>query len=115
MTVSERVKQACKERHIPVSKIEQHFGFSNGYIAQMKDEFVPYDRIAKIADYLGTSIQYLMTGQEYYTNLGTADAAQELYDSELQGLMDAARDCPPEVIRSLKDLALQFKETNRDG
>lgn len=64
MTVSERVKQACKERHIPVSKIEQHFGFSNGYIAQMKDEFIPYDRIAKIADYLGTSVQYLMTGEE---------------------------------------------------
>ena len=68
MTVSERVKQACKERHIPVSKIEQHFGFSNGYIAQMKDEFVPYDRIAKIADYLGTSIQYLMKLGGYTTD-----------------------------------------------
>lgn len=51
----------------------------------------------------------------YYETAQTAKAAQGLYDSDLRALMDAARDCPPEVIRSTTDLLRRFKETNPDG
>ena len=39
MTSVERVKNICKERKIPISKLEKELGFSNGYISQLKKVF----------------------------------------------------------------------------
>lgn len=63
MTSVEIVKNICKERKIPISKLEKDLGFSNGYISQLKKGVFPADRLKKIADYLDTSIEYLMTGK----------------------------------------------------
>lgn len=64
MNSVERVKQICKERKIPISKLEKDLGFSNGYIAQLRKGIFPADRLAKISEYLNMSVDYLMTGQE---------------------------------------------------
>lgn len=64
MTSVERVKCICKERRIPISKLEKELGFSNGYIGQLKKGIFPADRLKKIADYLEVSIDYLMTGEK---------------------------------------------------
>lgn len=63
MTSVEIVKNICKERKIPISKLEKDLGFSNGYISQLKKGVFAADRLKKIADYLDTSIEYLMTGK----------------------------------------------------
>ena len=63
MTSVEIVKNICKERKIPISKLEKDLGFSNGFISQLKKGVFPADRLKKIADYLDTSIEYLMTGK----------------------------------------------------
>ena len=79
-----------------------------------------------IADFFGVSVDYLMTGREtpkestsgkvYYFNDETAEAAEEMFeDPELRALMNAARDCPPEVLKSAAELLKRFKETNPDG
>ena len=64
MNSVERVKAICKERKIPISKLEKDLGFSNAYVSQLRKGKFPADRLALIADYLGLSIEYLMTGQE---------------------------------------------------
>lgn len=64
MNSVERVKQLCKERKIPVSKLEKELGFSNGYIGQLRKGVFPSDRLVVIADYLGVSTEYLMTGND---------------------------------------------------
>lgn len=79
-----------------------------------------------IADFFGVSVDYLMTGREtpkestsgkvYYFNDETAEAAEEMFeDPELRALMNAARDCPPEVLKSAAELLKRFKETNPYG
>ncbi len=60
----ERVKSICKERKIPISKLEKDCGFANGYIGQLRKGTFPADRLAKIADYLSLSTEYLLTGTE---------------------------------------------------
>ena len=52
MNCVERVKQICKERKIPISKLEKDLGFSNGYVGQLKKGSFPAERLSKIADYL---------------------------------------------------------------
>lgn len=64
MNSVERVRAICKERRIPISKLEKDLGFSNGYIGQLRKGVFPADRLAAIADYLSVSPDYLMSGQE---------------------------------------------------
>lgn len=64
MNSVERVKKICKERKIPISKLERDLGYSNGYIGQLRKGVFPSDRLIEIADYLKVSTDFLMTGQE---------------------------------------------------
>ena len=56
MNSVERVKAICKERKIPISKLESDLRFSNGYIGQLRKGVFPADRLAKIASYLGVRL-----------------------------------------------------------
>lgn len=67
MNSVERVKKICKERNIPISKLEKDLGYSNGYIGQLRKGVFPSDRLADIAEYLDLSVFYLMTGEESKT------------------------------------------------
>lgn len=60
----EFVKQICKQRKIPISKLEADCGFSNAYIRGLKEGKFPADRIMIIADYLKLPVEYLMTGKK---------------------------------------------------
>lgn len=64
MNSVERVKQICRERKIPISKLEKDLEFSNGYISQLRKGVFPADRLARISEYLDVSTAYLMTGKE---------------------------------------------------
>lgn len=58
------VKEICKERKIPISKLESDCGFSNAYIRGLKEGKFPADRMMIIADYLKLPIEYLTTGKK---------------------------------------------------
>lgn len=61
MNSVERVKEICKERKIPISKVERDLGYANGYIGQLKKGVFPADRLLDIAEYLGVTSEYLLT------------------------------------------------------
>lgn len=64
MNAVERTKFLCKERGVPISKMEKDLGFANGYIGQLRKGVLPNDRAVKISNYFGVSIEYLTTGQD---------------------------------------------------
>ena len=64
MTTVDRIKMICKERKIPISKLEKDCAFANGYIGQLKKGTVPDDRLRIISDYLGISAEELSTGEK---------------------------------------------------
>lgn len=115
MNCVERVKQICKERKIPISKLERDLGYSNGYISQLRKGIFPGDRLKEIADYLGKSPNYLMSGEEdteetYYLNEETRDMAQKIFEhKELRMLFDAARDAKPEDLETVHSMLLALK------
>ena len=122
MNSVERVKELCKERKIPISRLEKDLGFSNGYIGQLRKGIFPADRLRDIADYLGVSVDYLLTGEDestlsdkkYYINDETAEMAERIFHSkELRMLFDAAQDAAPEDLETVHSMLLALKRKER--
>lgn len=103
MTTVEKIKAICKERKIPISRLERACDFANGYISQLRKGSMPDDRLRKVADYLGVSVDYLMYGEEqpsYYKDPETAAAAQEMYDDpDMRVLYEMKKHMKPEVFQ----------------
>lgn len=60
----EYVREICRKNGIAISQLERDCGFSNGYLNPKKLNKIPYDRAVLIANYLGISASYIVTGQE---------------------------------------------------
>lgn len=78
----EYVREICKERKIPVSKLERDCGFANGYLNPQKLQKLPYERAVVIAQYLSLSVDYLLTGQSPKPT--PADPGRTISDAELK-------------------------------
>lgn len=91
MNSVERVKALCKERKLPISRLEKDLGFANGYIGQLRKGTFPADRLQAIADYFGVTTDYLLgtdTKKEPLTVNG-----EELSDAEAE-LLELFRRVP---------------------
>lgn len=115
-------ERLCRERGVTAYRVSEATGIKTSSLSGWKaGKFTPkQDKLKKIADYFGVSIEYLMTGEEpeekegYYVNPETADMAQELYDNkDLRLLFDASRNATPEQLRLIRDLVLQMTKGNR--
>ena len=98
----ERVKALCKERHIPIYKLEKDCGFSNGYIAQLRKGTFPSDRLYTIADYLNVSPSFILTGKEKTDDLSVE---QEQLLSLFSSLNAVGRKTAIERVRELLEIA----------
>ena len=123
MNSVERVKEICKERKIPISKVERDLGYANGYIGQLKKGVFPADRLLDIAEYLRVTSEYLLTGDSkegdearYYLNNETAEMAQKLFENkDLRVLFDAAKDATPEDLETTYNMLMALKKKERDN
>ena len=122
MNTVERVKAICRERKIPLSRLERDCGFANGYVGQLKKGTIPDDRLKIIADYFKISVDDLLgvpsSGHhvEYYIDEQTAQLAQQYFDDPMtRALFDARQGASPEDVQMAIDLLNRLKRTNPDG
>ena len=120
MTLYERIETLRKAKNISQGKLEKELGFSNGSISKWKNSTPTPERLQKLADYFGVTVEYLLTGEEpqesqgYYLNEETAQIAQEIFDNkELRILFDASRTASPEDLKALQTMALALKRKER--
>ncbi|MDD6571119.1 MAG: hypothetical protein PUF12_01900 [Thermoflexaceae bacterium] len=83
MNAVEKVRKLCKERKIPISKLESDLEFSNGYIGQLKKGVFPTDRAQKIANYLNMPFEYFLPEEEKEFGITTCSECGFTYDSEV--------------------------------
>lgn len=67
MGLYENVKEAAKAKGYSINKLEQELGFARSYISKFKTITPSADKIQKIADFLGVTSEYLLTGKESST------------------------------------------------
>ena len=100
-----------KDRNIRVADVSNATGIRSGVFTDWKmGRYTPKaDKLAKIADYFGVSVEYLMTGQEpnapYYLNDDARELAEFLFrNPEYKVLFDATRKVKKEDIDFVKQM-----------
>ena len=115
MSPVDRIYAICKERNIPISRLERACDFSNGYIRRLQKGYMPSDRLQKVADYLQVTVSYLINGAEetngYYLDPQSAAIAQQMFeDPEMRLLFDAKREMSPKKFSKIIDIITAFRE-----
>ena len=105
---------ALKEKGLKNSDVVKGTGISSSTFTDWKKgRYEPKaDKMQKIADFLGVSVEYLMTGEqkEYYIDPETAKVAQEIFENkELRLLFDAAIDAKPEDLATTRAMLMALK------
>ena len=85
----EFVRGLCRDRKIAISALEKGCGFANGYLNPKKMSKLPYDRAVAISNYLGVSVDLILTGVESDDNRAIANASHALNE-----LLSASPDAP---------------------
>ena len=121
-------EQLCKDKGVTPYQVCKSTGISTASISNWKaGRYSPKtEKLQKIADFFGVSVEYMMTGNEsekestsgrkYYFSDETAEMAQELFDNpDTKILFDAARGARPEDLKMAAEMLKRFKATNPDG
>ena len=113
MTVVDRIKTICRERKIPLAKLERECGFANGYISQLRKGTMPADRMEKVAAYLGMTPAELMHGERDISaeiqDIIVKDQEASKLLVELYALPDDDRKLVADQIRRLREYTLRLK------
>ncbi len=89
MNEVDKVKAICKERNIPLSRVEKSCGFANGYIGQLKKGVFPSDRLIKIAEYLDVPLTELSeTAAQVDYQVVNPDGSSFLIETEVKEALD---------------------------
>ena len=64
MTIYERIESLRKAKKISQGRLEKELGFSNGSVSKWKNSTPTPERLQKVADFFGVTVDYLMTGKE---------------------------------------------------
>lgn len=63
MTLKERVKSLCKERGVSMNQTETDLGFGKGYISKLGSSKPNTEKLNRMAEYFGVTLDYLMNGE----------------------------------------------------
>lgn len=83
MTTVERVRDICKQKRIPISRLEKDLGFGNGFLNPKKITDIPVERLVKIAEYFNMSIEEILGKKITPTDNGEREEVIAIMDGEL--------------------------------
>lgn len=107
-------EKLCADRGVRPGTVSAATGISTATLTSWKQgKYTPKpDKLQKIADYFGVSLEYLLKGEQdgYYIAPEAAKIAQEVFDDpDLRLLFEAAKDVKPENIRLAAEMLRRFK------
>lgn len=115
-------EKLCAEKGVTPYRVCKETGLTTSTISNWKaGRYTPKtDKLQKIADFFGVSIEFLMGTEEkeesptYYMNDETAAIAQDIFENkELRVLFDAARNAEPEDLTAVHSMLLALKRKER--
>lgn len=64
MLTYETIKKICKNKGVTVTGVEKELGFARGSLCKVNTNKPSMEKVQKLANYFGVSVEYLMTGVE---------------------------------------------------
>lgn len=61
--IVEKVQTLCKKANITLAQLEKELSFGNGTIRRWDDNSPSVDKVVKVANYFGVSIEYLLDSE----------------------------------------------------
>ena len=58
-----RIEALCKEKRIPISRLEQECGLGNATVKGWKESDPRSSKLKAVADYLGVTVDYLLSDE----------------------------------------------------
>lgn len=80
MNLTETIKRLCDKKTISIAKLERELDFANGSIRKWTDAVPSADRLAKVADYFGVTVDYLLGRDNPATDDELTQMLQEIKD-----------------------------------
>lgn len=108
MTSYDVFERLCKERNVTAYQVSKATGITTATISSWKTgRYTPkQDKLQKIAEYFGVTIEYLTTGTDaapYYFDDKSRELARFLHDNpEYAVMFDAVRNVKPEDFEFVK-------------
>ena len=59
----EKIEELCKKGNITITALESKLGFGKSTIMKWKTSNPTVDKLKKVADYFGVSIEYFLNGE----------------------------------------------------
>ena len=122
MGLYERIKAVAAEKGYSINRLEKELGFPRSSIGKYNKSVPGMDKLQKISDHLGVTVDYLMSGKTdtssaYYISGEAAEMAQELFENkEMRLLFDAAKGATADDLKTAADVLLALKRKEKyDG
>lgn len=96
----DRIKELCRRKGVTITQLEQELGFSNKALYRWDEQMPSIDRVKKVADYFGVTIDYLVNEDRTY------DEKEELLEKafgdkpEMRILFKVTDKCSPAEIKT---------------
>lgn len=108
--LKENVMRLIRESGLSIRKVERDLGFGYGTIAYWDEHTPSIDKVEKVANYFGVTVDYLLGNLD---NPEEIDFLRYFHDNrELNVLFEIAKDMPKEHIEKMIKIA---QIMNEDG
>lgn len=111
-----KIENLMNERGISLHKLATETGIAYSTLSSFKHKksTLKADKLQKVADYFGVTLEYLMKGEDaeikYFTNEETARLVQEAFeDPDTRILLSAKKDLSPNDFQIVLDLVRSLK------
>lgn len=78
MSLISRIQNLCKENGVSIPKLEKMFKWGHGSIYRWETNSPSIDKLVKVADYFGVSIDYLLDRQTAPVSPESIELAEEI-------------------------------------
>lgn len=110
ITVVEAIRELCKEKNIPVSRLKKELGYGNGYLNPKKAKAISSDRLVRIAEYLGVTVDYILTltGEDASKSPASGDDPETGLDEDQRSLLSIFDALPPDKKAVMLEMGKAF-------
>lgn len=107
----EKIKELCQQRGITLTQLEQECGLSNKALYRWDEQTPSVDRVKRVADRLGVTVDYLLSDEEYDEK---EIIRQKLFDTPGKRILFSAMDGATENDLLLAAQVIEALKSNRN-